>query len=688
MQTEKHYEFRKRMLEIHKRNLRNTEINCAPDEFEFSNGCRIVIPEDADIVTETAAKDFADYLFVSMNVSAQVARGNALPGDVSLKTDSTAFSQRGYRIEVSDKVAVSAYDGWSASQALYYLEDLMTVRKAPYISKVNTERIMRFSPRMLHSGFGLDEYPDGHLSMIAHSGRDAILVFAEDVDKTPYGYLDFNDLIYRASRYGIDVYAYSYLSITMHPEAKGAEEAYDAVYGKLFKNCPGLKGITLVGESVEFESKDEHVGKCGARPLTELPTGKPRPGWWPCYDFPQWLNLVKNTVRKYKPDADVVFWTYNWGWVEEKYRISLIESLPTDISLLATFEMFETFKRDGITYNCSDYTISFEGPGGYFASEAEAAAKKGIRLYSMTNTGGLTWDMGVIPYVPVPYQWQKRYDKMKEYSEKCGLCGIMESHHYGFYPSFIGDFSSRFFDIGAGSAEEELTFAISKHFGSEAVDTIKEALKKWSEAIAYHSASNEDQYGPWRVGPAYPFVLKRKMTVPCDEQALFGSRICFTDYPDFPTNDHPINSAAALRIPREIEYAKKEKELFEDGVRILESISKPNEELLRLINLGKFMACIVTTGINIKKWYMQRAALKLAADADEGNEILDNLTKIAYDETENAKKAIPLVEFDSRLGWEPSMEYVCHRENIEWKIDHLNYVINSEITDIRDSFNR
>lgn len=688
MQTEKPYEFRKRMSEIHKKNLRDNTLICSADELELTNGCRIVIMPDADEVTENAAKDFADYLFTSMNVSASLCRDDASDGDVLVYTDANSLGKSGYRIQTANQITVCAFDGRSASQALYYLEDVMTVRRAPFVPKGTKERILRFSPRMLHSGFGLDEFPDEHLSMIAHSGRDAIMVFAKDTDMTPYGYLDFNNLVRRAAKYGIDVYAYSYLSVTMHPSEKEAPEAYDAVYGRLFKNCPGLKGIVLVGESVEFESKDENAGKCGARPNDEIPSGKPRPGWYPCSDYPEWLSLVKNTVRKYNPNADVVFWTYNWGWADESLRIKLIESLPTDISLLATFEMFETFRRDGLTYSCSDYTISFAGPGKYFESEAKAAAKKGIRLYSMTNTGAMTWDIGVVPYIPVPYQWQKRFDKMIEYNKTCGLCGIMESHHYGFYPSFMGDFSSRVFDIGSEGTDAELSFALAKHFGTADIPTLKDALKLWSKAIEYHSASNEDQYGPWRVGPAYPFILKRKLNVPCQKHAMFGSRICYTSYPDFPINDKPLSSAASLRIPREIEYTAKEKALFEEGVQILESIPNACDELMRLINLGKFICTVLTTGINIKKWYLQKSALLTAANSERGNEILDNLEKIAHDEISNAKCAVPLVEYDSRLGWEPSMEYVCHRENIEWKIRHLNYVLDTEIPDIRQSYNR
>ena len=44
-------------------------------------------------------------------------------------------------------------------------------------------------------------------------------------------------------------------------------------------------------------------------------------------------------------------------------------------------------------------------------SEAKAAARRGIPLYSMTNAGGLTWDVGVVPYEPAPYLWLVTMEK-------------------------------------------------------------------------------------------------------------------------------------------------------------------------------------------------------------------------------------------------------------------------------------
>ena len=46
------------------------------------------------------------------------------------------------------------------------------------------------------------------------------------------------------------------------------------------------------------------------------------------------------------------------------------------------------------------------------------------------------------------------------------------------------------------------------------------------------------------------------------------------------------------------------------------------------------------------------------------------MNAIAEDEIGNALRTIPLVEADSRLGYEPSMEYMCDRAHLEWKIRH------------------
>ena len=471
------------MSEIHEKNIRNKNLKPSADELEIKNGAKIVIPENAGVVLITAAKDFADYFLTSQNVSVCIAKGleNAKEGDIIVATSADTgddlgeyASYKGEITTVDSLVKIIGHDERGAASGIYFAEDMMNFKKAPFLKKGSYPRKPMYSPQMVHSGYGLDEYPDEHLSAIAHYGRDAILIFVKDVDKTPYGYLDFNDLIHRANKYGLDVYAYSYYKSEKCYDDPDAEEYYENQYGKLFEKCPGLKGFTLVGESIGFPSKDPNVQGALLKDTFNdgIPSGKVSAGWYPCSDYPKWLQLIQKTIRKHKPDADIVFWTYNWGYHPKEKRVPLVKSLPKGINLQATFEMFHRYELDGIVEECADYTVSYEGPGEYFASEAEAAKESGIKLYSMTNTGGLTWDFGVIPYEPFPYQWMRRYKEMEKAHDKWGLQGLMESHHYGFYPSFISKHSKWVFSEPRVNPEEMLITILKSEFGEENIDKV------------------------------------------------------------------------------------------------------------------------------------------------------------------------------------------------------------------------
>ena len=51
-------------------------------------------------------------------------------------------------------------------------------------------------------------------------------------------------------------------------------------------------------------------------------------------------------------------------------------------------------------------------------------------------------------------------------------------------------------------------------------------------------------------------------------------------------------------------------------------------------------------------------------------------------EIENAKATLPLVDFDSHLGFEPAMDYMGTRENIEWKLAVMDRILNEEIPEL------
>ncbi|NLC43039.1 MAG: hypothetical protein GX783_02020 [Clostridiales bacterium] len=697
--TEKNYDFRKRMLEVHNSNVRDYDLLPQDNEVEVTEEWEIVISENSDRVILTAAKDLQDYFFTSMGLSLRLVRSDNIKEEVEKGLHKIVYvtkettpelgesldTPRSYRFITNESsIILCGHDERGAAQASYYLEDLMNLNHAPIIRKTDESRKPHFSPRMIHSGYGLDMFPDAHLSKIAHAGMDAILVFTKDVDTTPQGYLDFNELIYRAASYGIDVYAYSYLKSLKHPEAADAEEYYDGTYGRVFEKCPGLKGIVMVGESVEFPSKDPHTtGRLRLdAPKDGLPSGKPSPGWWPCQDYPQYLNLIKKIIRKHKEDADIVFWTYNWGYVDKEYRVELLKNIPTDVTLLVTFEMFEQIKTGDVTSTCVDYTLFFEGPGKYFISEAEIAHERGIKLYTMSNTGGLTWDIGVIPYEPAPYQWMRRYNGLHESREKWGLSGLMESHHFGFWPSFVSELAKWSYWTPSPSSDEVLRMIAERDFGAENIETVIEAWKAWSEGIRNYVSTNEDQYGPFRMGPSYPLVFKSDVKIPTVPYAMFGgNRICVTNYA---SQDNGRSSLSQFRIPVEIERLCKMRDYFQEGTELLESTFEGLPENRKLnafymINLGKFIVNCVTTTINVKHWHSIKRRLFLETDEAKVIEYVDKMTEIGLAEIKNAEATIPLVQADSRLGWEPSMEYMTDEDHLRWKIKQVKLAIEGEL---------
>ena len=248
--VQKPFDFRRNLESPHKPGRRDFSLKAEKDEFAFVDGC--VVPNE----------DFADYLKVSMGVDAKVGE----KGAITIAIDSK-LKEREYRIAVSEKgVSVVAFDERASRRALYHLEDLMNLRKAPFLKFGSECRRSVFSPRMTHSGWALDDFPDGHLSQLAHYGFDAILIFVEGIDRTKGGRsFDIADTIRRAKNFGLDTYIYSYITAFAHPDDPGAQKVFDETYGKVAAAYPDAKGIVFVGESAEFPSKDERTSGMSAK---------------------------------------------------------------------------------------------------------------------------------------------------------------------------------------------------------------------------------------------------------------------------------------------------------------------------------------------------------------------------------------------------------------------------------------
>lgn len=721
LSPEPRYAFRERLTKVHRSDRRDPSGAADPGEVVVTEDWRIVVAADADPLVHHTAEDLRDYFRCSMGIELGPISTAADPASrtirLALANDAPAdctppgTDPRSHTIVVtSDHITLVGRGARGVARAGHRLEELVNLRGVPCLAPGTWSRTPTFGPRMSHSGYGVDEFPDEHLAQLAHAGFDAILVFAAGPDLVPDGrthgvspasgqdttdhgrHLRFADLADRAGRHGLDLYLYAYFHGLRppHPDDPEAERFYDETYGACFAACPTAKGIVLVGESVEFPSRDPRTtGKLRLDPVPgNFPDTRPSPGWWPCTDYPAWVARVRDACRRHNPEAEIIFWTYNWGWAPEADRLALLRALPDDITVQVTFEMFEQFHHDGVTNVCVDYTISHEGPGSYFRSEAEVLHERGMRLSTMANTGGLTWDFGVVGHQPVPYQWARRHAAIRQAQRDWGLAAVMENHHYGWAPNIVSELTTAMYHDPAPDPAEFLARLARRDFGPGA-DHALAGWQDWSDAARDYVPTNADQYGPFRIGPAYPLTLFTVPTLVTDPHALFGGRIVKIPYqPD--TSGTVATTAPPRRVPAEIASLSRMQQRWRSGIDHLAAAvgltpDHLRTEAERMLILGRFIEHCITTTINTKRWWLAKSQLLVTADPERAADLLDELHRIGEGELSNAAAAIDCTDRDSRLGWEPSMGYVGDSEHIRWKIAHLRHALDVELPRYRDT---
>ncbi len=663
---ERNYDFMTRLLEVHKKDRRDPSLTPDANEFEFKPVVRILMPEDAGIITSTAAKDFADYLFTSMNVTAYVDTDDGCNAPntvrVCINTDlGEASERRGHRITVGDNVTVEGFDENGIAQGLYYLEDVMNLREAPFLKKGTETRRVMFEPRTVMSGYEVDNYPDEYLARLAHHGFTRIMFWIKGSNKGKKGFCNFKDIAQRAAKYGFDIIVQGFSKHNVYPEGEEAQAYYDKMYGDLLAEFPFIKGLVIVGEAVDFESRDPN-----------LPAGT-KPGWYPCSDWPKLIEMIHNATEKVKPGVDIIISSYNWGFQPAELREKLVASYPPYVFMSCGWEMFEYYDLDGVKEAVSDYSLRQAAPGQYFLSESSFAKKYGHRLDTISNTGGKTWDFGAIPYDPAPYRWAERCEALRKAHDENGLTALCDSIHFGVHTSFISEINKWAFAEPRVDLNELIPKILAMHFGKGEVGKLVEAMKLWSEAFANMVPTNEDQYGALRIGPAYPLYAgldRNAGEAPVQDEfamhKLKPGMYCNTYY------YHSRGDAGDVRIHKEIAAYEHVKECIEKGIGILDSIKEKNEELLRLINMGRFMRNTIVTVLHTKRFFILDEARKAETDKEKLTGIINGMLDILAAERQNAVDTIPYVEYDSALGFEPSIEYVTDRKRIEWKLAQVD----------------
>ncbi len=674
---EQNYDFRARHWQVHKPGRRQLSRQLKTGEIILSDNWTICAA--AGRVAERAADDIRDYFWKSMDLSLGMTKDPNKPYTIVLTADSGP--DKGFALSVTEnRVEVRLASDDEAFRAIVYIEDYMNLEGAPVLPLGDTVRRPMFKWRSVHSGCGIDEYPDEELRATIHAGYDAIIVFVKDFDKTAAGNCNINDIIERAAAFGIKTCLYNYIPFFVHPDEEGAQEKADAIYGELFRRYPGAMEIELVGESLEFPSKDEHTtGKHYWESVIDgIPDTRVSPGWYPCRDYPAYLSLIEKAIHKVKPEAEIVFSTYNWTSSPAELRRDFLSKVPKGFRIATVFENSAMRHIEGLNAPVRDYTISQDEPGDYFITENQFAGEFGIPTEGNVNTAGIAWDFGCVPYVPAPRKLINRLRWIRKANEEWGMDAQYATHHMGWWDCVSSDLGKWSYWEDYEPDYDKLLHKIAvRDYGAGNAEKALKAWECWNEAMNYYVASAEDQYGPWRVGAAYPFIfqpnlsrtmLGKEIQFPTDPRAHFGHRIIKTLYAPYDT----IRQAPGfLRMPAEIRALEKMEKIWSEGLSYAASIKNVNDEAQQLWALGQFIGCEIHTTVNIKRWWIENMDLQRSRDAAEALVHMDELFRILADEKENVLKAIPAAEADSRLGWEPSMEYVCDPWHLDWKLRQM-----------------
>ncbi len=693
-------EFEKRMLQVHKPNRVNPAVVDTLQGTKITRDWKVTYSENSSVVLTNAAKDLQDYFKVSMELDLPLVTGEVPEENTIFITTDSALAPRSFRIQVSDRIVITGADARYAAQGGYALEDILNMNEAPVIAPRDEMRQMRFSMRTINSGMGEEQYPDAHLQQIAHAGMTAVDVYLLDAATNPETAARINDIITRAANFGLDVYGFPHFRNTVHPDDEGAFAHYDGMYGRLMENLPGLKGLLIVGECCEFPSKDERTtGKSWRESLQDE---KSSPGWFPCRDYPQFIALLRDVVHSHSPETEVVFWTYNWGYEQQELREELLRNVPLDIPMMATFEMFDEIEiAPEIQEITTDYTLWQIGPGKYYATEAKIAREQGRRFYCMANTGGNTWDIGGVPYLPAPQRWIQRWQAVTHTQDTLKMDGIRESHSFGFWPSFLPEMAKYAYMTPATDLHKLLENIIIRDFGKENLEMVLAAFGHFSEGMAHCVSTNEDQYGPARVGPSYPLFFERWERIP--NCPITGKSV---NEEGFPVYTYNLDRMEKLRYERE-EYKEMARQ-FDLGCTLLAPVvenlpENKKADALHILQVAKYLRNNALTIHRVKRWHELKGMLGIYVDAaptwvggrkhmldakkaekplipvENKRPVVEELLEIIRAEIENAKNTIPLVEANSRLGYEKEYGYSCCKEQLLWKIQMAERTIAEEL---------
>ena len=548
----------------------------------------------------------------------------------------------------------------------------------------------RFDLRLIFSYFAdysdplgdpeIGSYPEGLLQRLAAQGVNAVWLhtvlrtLAKDPKYPEFGegsekrIANLKKLVARAKKYGIKVYLYmnepraqvpsffekgdrmsfrgvasregtTYAMCTSCPEVR--RWMRDALT-QVFTQVPGLGGIFTITASENLTncpSRGRHKDcpRCAQRSRAEI--------------IAEVNNTLIEGMRRGNPDAEAVIW--DWAWPDE-IEPEIIRLLDKRNSrLMAVSERHVPITRGGVSSKTGEYSISVVGPGSRATNFWHQAHVAGVKTCAKVQAG-TTWEFAAIPYLPT-------MDLVAQHAfnlAHADVDGVMLSWSLGCSPS---PNLTAYRDItrDTKSPGEFLDRLAARLYGADAVAAARRAWTAFSEGFREYPFSSSNVYaGPHDMGPANPLYLEKTgyratmVGIPYDALASWSAI-----YPPEVYRDQMAKVAAG----------------FGKGCDAFDAMlakCAPEKRAAARREAGMFRAAYLhfASTVDQCRFVMARDRRRTAKTEAERAALTEEMRAIVRRELAAAKALLPLVQADSRIGYECSNHYFYIPQDVREKI--------------------
>lgn len=416
----------------------------------------------------------------------------------------------------------------------------------------------------------------------------------------------------------------------------------------LFKNAPGLAGIILITASenpTNCYSLTRHP-KC---PCCLRETGPET--------IVQVIRLMNEGARSVAPDARVIAWDWSWEIVENDPQEKIINGLPSDVTLMVDFERGTVIEREGVKSTVEEYSLSVVGPSPRAAAHIRLGKARGMDVMAKIQVGN-TWELGLIPYIPVEQLVTRKFEAMRA----AGISGAMESWTLGGYPSENWDVAEPFYRDHPVDANENLETVAASLYGPKAAKHVVRAWQSFSDAFHQYPFSDSVVYSSVvQCGPAGLLYFNPSGLTP----RIMNSY----DNLDWTQPFGPKIVAAVFEKMAAGWY---------EGLKELESNMKDvpaayHDRAMKDLRICRAIGLYFRSIANQIRFHASRERWKGSL---KGMEAMSSLVR---DELNIARQFYAICSQDSRVGFEASLGYLYLPLDIREKIVACQYMLDRQI---------